>query len=168
MAGAISVYDRVRQYTDEYAANGGKIENYLPKILQVEIDEQLKLPIECTGFMGAGNSLMLRSVTSYSIESPAFIAANIMTLMAKNALNLGLEGRGDHPQPVQIYAPQLFNLSAEHISIGDVRFLEQPSHGVLACKKLTLLRTTEEEPEHFEVVQSWLKNDNTQVEFSIL
>lgn len=168
MLNGISVHDRVKQYRDGYAANGGRIENYLPEQLLVEIDEQLKQSIECRGFMGAGKSFILRSVTSYSIESPAFIAASVMTIMVRNALNLGLEGREEHPQPVQIYAPQLFNLSARHISIGDVRFLEQPSHGVLACERLTLLKTTEEVPEHFEVVRSWLKHDNTQVEFSIL
>ncbi len=168
MASAISVYERVKQFKDDYVKNGGKIENYQAEQCIVAIDEKLRQSIECTGFMGAGKGFILRSETSYSLEAPAFIAANILTILARNALNLGLKGRGDHLQPIQIYAPQLFNISAPHISIGDVHFLEQPLKGVLACEKLTLSKTTEEDPEHFEVVKSWLKNDTTEVEFSVL
>jgi hypothetical protein len=168
MAGAVSIYGTLKQFKDEYAKNGGKIENYQAEQCIVAIDEKLKQSIECTGFMGAGQGFILRSATSYSLEAPAFAAANYLTIIATNALNLGVKGRGDHPQPVQIYAPQLFNLSALHISIGDVRFLEQPLNGVLACKKLTLPKTMEEDPAPLEVMKSWVKYDDTEIEFSVL
>ena len=68
MASAISVYERVKQFKDDYVKNGGKIENYQAEQCIVAIDEKLRQSIECTGFMGAGKGFILRSETSYSCQ----------------------------------------------------------------------------------------------------
>jgi len=116
------------------------------------------------GFMGSANVVFLTSLDSISHEAPACIAAPLVNIVAKNVLSLGMAGQGSQPVPVRLYAPEQLTITVKHLSIGDLMLLVEPKHGIVSCKKLTLTKTKKEEPEYFEVIKSWVINDDTEIE----
>ena len=122
--------------------------------------------ISNTGFFGSGGAVFLSSKDSIIHEAPACVAAPLVTMVAKNAISLGIKGQGDLPIPVRLYAPQQLSITTKHLSVGDVMLLGEPEHGFISCKKLTLSKSTEEDPAHFEVVKSWVMNDDVEIEIN--
>jgi hypothetical protein len=116
------------------------------------------------GFMGSGNITILTSLKAITIEAPGCIAAPVVMMVAKNIICLGRSGQGSQSVPVRLYAPRQLSITAKHLSIGDVRILVEPEHAFISCKKLTLSKSTEEEPAHFEIVKSWAINDAMEIE----
>lgn len=116
------------------------------------------------GFMGSSNIVFLSSKNSIIHEAPACIAAPLVTMVAKNVLSLGIAGQGNQPVPVRLYVPDQLSLTTKHLSIGDISMLVEPQHGFISCKKMTLSKSTEEDPTHFEVVKSWVINDDVEIE----
>lgn len=120
--------------------------------------------ISNNGFMGSANVVFLSSKDAIIHEAPACVAAPLVTMVAKNVISLGIAGQGDQPVPVRLYAPQQLSITTKHLSVGDVMMLVEPQHGFISCKKLTLSKSTEEDPAHFEVVKSWVMNDDVEIE----
>jgi hypothetical protein len=116
------------------------------------------------GFMGAGNVVFLSSLDLITHEAPGCIAAPLVNMVAKNVIGLGMVGQGSQPIPVRLYAPELLSMTAKHLAIGEIRLLAEPKHGLVSCKKLTLSKSTEEDPDHFEIVKSWVISDDVEVE----
>lgn len=120
--------------------------------------------IRNNGFMGSANVVSLTSLDSIVHEAPGCIAAPLVNMIAKNAISLGMAGKGDQPVPVRLYAPRQLSITTKHLSVGDLMILVEPEHGFVACKKLTLSKSTEEDPDYFEIVKSWAINDDMDVE----
>lgn len=117
-----------------------------------------------TGYFGSPNIVFLSSHGSMVHEAPACIAAKLVNMVAKNTIHLGMDGQGSQPCPVRIYAPDQFSITTKHLFVGDLKFLVNPENGFISCKNLTLQKFTEEEPEHFEIIKSWLINDDVEIE----
>lgn len=115
-------------------------------------------------FMGSANIVFLSSKDSIIHEAPACVAAPLVTMVAKNAISVGIAGQGDQPVPVRLYTPQQLSITTKHLSVGDVMMLVEPQHGFISCKKLTLSKSIEEDPPHFEVVKSWVMNDDVEID----
>jgi hypothetical protein len=114
--------------------------------------------------MGSANVVFLSSKDSIIHEAPACVAAPLVTMVAKNVISLGIAGQGDQPIPVRLYAPQQLSITTKHLSVGDVMVLVEPQQGFISCKRLTLSKSTAEDPAHFEVVKSWVMNDDVEIE----
>lgn len=120
--------------------------------------------IKNNGFMGSENIVFLTSRDSITHEAPGCIAADLVNMVAKNVISLGMAGRGTQPVPFRIYSPKTITMTAKHLSVGDIMFLVVPDHGSISCNKLTLSKSTEEEPDSFELIKSWAINDEMEVE----
>ena len=122
-------------------------------------------PEEIVGFVGSKNALFLSSSDSLTFESPACIAAPLVTLVAENEIKLGVAGRGQKLPPVRLCASQQLLITTNHLSIGDVVMIIPESQRVfISCKKLTLSKSTKEDPPHFELIKSLIINDDVEVE----
>lgn len=120
-------------------------------------------PIEIRGFFGSLNVVYLTNDHSITYESPACIAAPFVTMVAKDAISIGMKGNGDHNVPVRVYAPKVLSITTKHLSIGNL-MLGKTENGFISCKKLTLAKSTDTDPPHFETVKSWLINDDVEIE----
>lgn len=116
------------------------------------------------GFMGSSNVVILCSENSIVHEAPACIAAPIVNMVAKNIISIGMAGQGRNPVPARLYAPEMLTITTQHLSIGELMLLTEPKNALLSCKKLTLSKSKEEEPDYFEVVRSWAINDDMKIE----
>lgn len=116
------------------------------------------------GLMGSLNVVSLSSLDAIIHEAPGCIAAPLVNMIAKNAISLGMTGQGDQPVPVRLYAPTQLSITTKHLSVGELMILVEPKYGLVACKKLTLSKSTEEDPYYFEIVKSWAINDDMEVE----
>lgn len=117
-----------------------------------------------TGFIGSSNVVFLSSKNKIVHEAPACIAAPLVNMVAKEVVCMGMQGQGEQPVPVRIYAPGQLSITAKHVSVGDIMMIVEPQFGFITCKKLTLSKSTEEDPAHFEIVKSWVLGDDTEIE----
>lgn len=119
--------------------------------------------IDYSGFFGSENSLFLGSKKgSINLEAPACIAAPIVTIVAKGAITLGMKGK--RGELVQLYSPDTLSFTATHLSVGDIKLMTIPTMAYISCKKLTLAKSSVEDPDHFEVVKSWVVKDDAEIE----
>ena len=51
----------------------------------------------------------------------------------------------------------------QRLTLGDIIF-KGPERALITCKKLTLSTSKAEAPDHFEVVKSWVVNDDAEME----
>ena len=116
------------------------------------------------GFIGSHYVVFLTSMDSIIHEAPACIAARLVNMVAKESISLGIAGQGSQPVPVRLYAPEQVTITTKHLSIGDITLLTEPEHGFISCKRLTLSKAQEEDPDYFEIVKSWVIDDETEVE----
>ncbi len=152
----LSHSDIVNQLKDQY--QGGSVYGGEACLLHAG------LTLRNNGFMGSANVVFLTSKDVIIHEAPGCIAAPLVNMVAKNAISLGMAGQGSEPVPVRLYAPERLTMTTTHLSIGDLNILEAPRFGFVFCKKLTLSKSTEEEPEYFEIVKSWAINDDMETE----
>lgn len=120
--------------------------------------------ISNNGFIGSKTAVFLSSQDSITHETPACVAAPHVTMVAKNAISLGMAGQKDLPVPVRLYTPEQLCITTNHLSVGNIMILIEPKHGFISCQKLTLSKSTEEDPEYVEIVKSWVMNDNVEIE----
>jgi hypothetical protein len=85
-------------------------------------------------------------------------------MVAVNAINLGVAGQGDAPVPLRLYAPEKLLINTKILTVRDIALLGQPKNGFITCKKLTLVQSGEEEPAHFEIIKSWVINEDAEIE----
>lgn len=117
---------------------------------------------ENSGFLG---SLKVVHIEAHTIthNSTACIAAPVVKMVAEQTIQIGIDPKDD----VEIYAPEELQLSATHVSFGNVKLLEVPSHAEISCKKLTItnnkLVSRYGAPVRLEIVKSWVKDD-TEIE----
>lgn len=123
------------------------------------------VPIVNRGFMGSNGILALSSQKFIAHEASACIAAPIINMVAINKISLGMTEQGaENFFPVRLYASQQLSITTQHLSIGrNFKMICEPGYGFISCKELTLSKFTEEEPPYFEIVTSWLMNDDTEV-----
>lgn len=114
-------------------------------------------------FLGSAQAIFLSSRSNMEHESPACIAAPLVNMVAKEAISLGVDSRTPADKVV-IYAPEQFSISAKHVKIGNILLMVTPRAAFITCKKLTLLKSQEADPDYFPVVKSWLVNDDTVIE----
>lgn len=114
-------------------------------------------------FMGSENLVFITCQDAIVHEAPACIAAPRVVMAAKNAIKLGMEGQGAHPFPVRLHVPQKLLLTAKQLCVGDLSLVVEPKRGFVSCQKLLLSKSTEEEPPHFEIVKSWVVNDDVEI-----
>lgn len=131
---------------------------------------KVKTPIVLNGFIGSDNALCLISDMMITAEATACIAAPLVTMKAKEAISLGMAGKGKHPLPVRLFAPEVLTIITKHLSIGEIILgherikIDPPIDGSVSCKKITLSKSTEEDPDYFEIVKSWVVDDDTEIE----
>ena len=133
---------------------------YHPGVFSAHGDPYLKND----GFIGSDHAIFLSSDNEITHKSPACIAAPLVTMVARNVINLGTSGPNTHTFPVRLYVPDQISITTKHLSIGDIEILKKPQHGFISCKTLTLFQSTEDAPPHFEIVLSWVSRDDTNVE----
>ncbi|NGX45256.1 MAG: hypothetical protein K940chlam2_00401 [Chlamydiae bacterium] len=131
---------------------------------RISLEVAARDTLKNNGFMGSYNVVFLTSRDSIEHEAPGCIAAPLVNMFAKDKLSLGVAGQGSQPVPVRIFAPAQLTLTSQHLSVGDIKFLEEPKSGFLSCKKLTLIKPTEDEPVYFDLIKSWVIDDETQIE----
>lgn len=116
------------------------------------------------GFLGSSNVVFLSADRSIIHEAPGCVAAPLVNMVAQNAIMLGASGQGDQTVPVRLYAPEQLSITTNHFTIGAANLLVEPNHGFIFCRKLTLIQFTEEAPPYFEILASYLMNDDVAVE----
>jgi hypothetical protein len=151
-----SYKDIVLQLKSQYS--GGNM--YVGRFLLINAGES----IVNSGFMGSETVVSLGSNDSIKSEAPACIAAPLVTMVAKNAIDLGVLGQRELRVPVRLYSPEQLIITTNHFSIGDLSFLVEPKKAYISCKKLTLIKSTDEEPSVFEKVKSFLMSDDCEIE----
>jgi hypothetical protein len=119
--------------------------------------------LEIRTFLGSKKSLCIKAREYIQIENPGCIAAPSINFIANEILNWGVSSIESKSTATRLYAIQDFNLKANRISVGDFTILHEPENGSIECKNLTLLHTESEEPLSFEIIKSWVKNDNTEI-----
>lgn len=116
------------------------------------------------GFMGSSSVVFLTSNDSIVHEAPACIAAPLVNMVAQNAISMGVAGQELNSVPVRLFVTSQLTITTKHLSIGDVMILTEPKTAMLSCSRLTLFKSTDEEPDYFEVVKSWSINDEMEIE----
>lgn len=116
------------------------------------------------GFYGSLNVVHLSSGDKMFHDAPGCIASRLATLVAKNGISIGMAGQGAQPHPFRFYTPIQLSITTQHLIIGDIKFLVEPQHGFISCRKLTLIKSKEDDPSHFELVKSWVMNDDVEIE----
>ncbi len=113
------------------------------------------------GFMGSSMRLSLTAGNAITHKAPACLAAPRIQMMAQNIINLGEPEM--QTTPTRIYAPLKLTLEAKHVVIGNIRLVVEPKNGAIVCDKLTLSKSknSEEDPDHFEIVKSWIIEEYT-------
>lgn len=120
--------------------------------------------ISNSGFLGSSNVVFLNAQQSIIHEAPGCVAAPLVNMVAQNAIMLGVSGQGNQQVPVRLYAPNQLSITTNHLTIGDADLLVEPNHGFISCRKLTLIQFTEEAPPYFEILASYLMNDDVAIE----
>lgn len=155
---SLSYTDSINNLRSDYRAENVQ---YRKKKLAIRSSETF----HNEGFLGSRKKVSILSKQSIIFDAPAAIAAPCLEIAAKNAIYIGLPGKEASSCSVRIYAPKELCLVAEHVSIGAIKILKNPELGCVMCKKLTLQKSKEEETDTFEMIQSWLvENQNTEVE----
>lgn len=116
------------------------------------------------GFIGSDQAIFLSSDNEITHKSPACIAAPLVTMTARNVISLGTSRHTPRNLPVRLYVPDKLSITTKHLSIRDIEILQDPQHGFISCKTLTLFKSREDNPPHFEIVLSWVIRDDTNVE----
>lgn len=65
---------------------------------------------------------------------------------------------------MRLYAAEHLALTTAHVVVGDMEIVSAPMRGYIGCRKLTFVKSTEEDPPHFEIVRSWVMDDATEIE----
>lgn len=129
----------------------------------------ISLPSKATltnyGFIGALSAVFLSSQTKMTHDSPACLAAPLITLVAKEAIDLGVKGKKDSPIPVCLYAPEQISISTPHLSVGEIQLVAMPKFGYISCEKITFFKSGEKDPEYFDIIKSWVINKNVVIEY---
>jgi hypothetical protein len=116
------------------------------------------------GFIGSSIVVFLSSDEAIIHEAPGCVAAPLVNMVALNAIMLGASGQGDQPVPVRLYAPEQLSITTNHLTVGAANLLIEPKFGYISCRKLTLIQFTEEAPPYFEILASYLMNDDVTIE----
>ncbi len=120
--------------------------------------------IENNGFMGSLTQLFLQSQDSIHHWHGACVASKEVCMSATNIISLGFTGEPSL-EPLRLFISDTFLCKARHIAVTDFQFIEPlPYSASVECKKITFCRNTEEEPESFEILESCLTSDPTEVE----
>ena len=124
--------------------------------------------VETDAFLGSFNALSIFSQKSIHLlaggDSSACLAATTITLIAKDAISIGTGGVSSIDL-VKIYSPFCLSITAKHVSICHVDFVEKAVTGSISCDKLTLSKVINEEPPYYEIVKSMILLDKTEVEY---
>ena len=107
------------------------------------------------GFLSSKSAVSITSRNEIVLEASACIAAPIVVMVAKNAISMGVSGQGLESSPVRVFAPNQLLIITKHLRMCDFALLTNPSIGFVFCRKLTLLKSTEEDPGYFEIVKSF-------------
>jgi hypothetical protein len=121
-------------------------------------------PIRDNRFIGASNIVSISGSDAITLEAPCCAVAQVVNLIARNAISLGMAGQETQPFPVRFYATRQLSIMTKHLSIGDLKMLVEPKYGFVSCEKLTLLEPTEADRDYFEIVKSWAINDKMDIE----
>jgi hypothetical protein len=116
-----------------------------------------------TGFMGSDERVVMYN-EEITHEAPACIAAPVVTMVANKSIVLGLWGQRSADFPVRLYVPQELSIKAKRLYVGDIQFIVEPQVGSITCEYLLLARFTQEDPPNFELVKSWISNDDVNIE----
>ncbi len=122
--------------------------------------------VETDSFWGSASIVNISSLDSITLEAPACVAAPLVSVVAKNAINLGMKRQGAEIAPVHFYAPKQLTLSTRHLSVGDISIMIDPKRVFIMCKKLTLLKpkgeeskSSEKSTDLHEMLKSWAGDD---------
>ncbi len=114
-------------------------------------------------FVGSAERVLLKGLESLTLSSPACIAAPKVYMSAKKWIHIGMD-QDSSLFPVRLYVPEALRISTKRLSIGDVKMLAMPKTTEILCEKLILRKHQEEDPDYFEIVKSWLVDEDTEVE----
>ncbi len=121
--------------------------------------------ITIVGFKGSSTAIFLPAKDSITIHG--CLAAPYITMIAKNAINFGMNKDGTiQSSPARLCNEEgMLAITTQHFSVGNIELIEPPSIANLACKRLTLskTKTADEDPASFEIVKSWVMYDDTEV-----
>ncbi|MFY7843439.1 MAG: hypothetical protein ACOVOR_05450 [Rhabdochlamydiaceae bacterium] len=116
------------------------------------------------GFVGSANVVFITCKDSIVHEAPACIAAPLVNMVAKNLITIGIESQKSQVAPVRFYTPSQLSITTKHLSFGSVDILVEPENAFIVCKKLTLPKHDKEESNDFELIKSWVMNEDCEIE----
>ncbi len=120
--------------------------------------------ISNNGFFGSFERMFLYSKKEIIHNAPGCAAAPEIIMIANKIIGLGQDFSQAHIPPVRLFAPDKLILTTQHLRVGDLLILTEPTITSIACKKLTLIQHRDEAPESHEMIRSWLMYDDTAVE----
>lgn len=143
-----TIFKLMEDYKDSNRIYGG--------ILSVRAGESIKN----AAFLGSKSVVSLTADNSIIHTTPAFIAAPLVTMIAKNAV---IFFALDEQIPVRFYVPSKISITTKHLVVGNVKLLVEPNSGYVTCEKLTLVKSDRENPDQ-EIIESWITNDYCEIE----
>lgn len=156
-ASSLSVEEYIYELRDEYDGTSSVSDRCVVKVTA---------PCDINGFIGSYNlvDLSCREKIAISIEAPACIAAPFVYMRSQEGIKLGMRGIGKEPVPVRLFVTEKLIISTKHLSVGKIMFLAVPEEGEIYCKKLALSKSTDSDVKNFEIIKSWIKSDDTEIE----
>lgn len=124
------------------------------------ISEHSKKISKNTGFIGSRKAVILSSADSMIFNPLTCLVAPRISLVAEHAIYF----LGKTECPVFLYSPERLRIAADRLIIGDIEILTEPKEAFISCNKLAFVQSTEEEHSSFEIVKSWVVNDDVEIE----
>lgn len=112
------------------------------------------------GFKGSYNTIVFTSKDTMTFEAPGCLAAPMITMVARNAINLGTSMQRNELFPLRIYAPLYLSIIADHITLGDLDLETIPKLAIIYCRKLSFLCVEAQEIPVYEKVKNWKISTN--------
>ncbi|MDP1608497.1 MAG: hypothetical protein Q8L98_04180 [Chlamydiales bacterium] len=124
------------------------------------ISEHSKKILKNNGFIGSRKAVILSSADSIIFNPLTCLAAPRISLVAENAIYF----LGKTEFPVFLYPPERLRIGADRLIVGDIEMLTDPKEAYISCKILAFVQSTEQEHSSFEIVKSWVVNDDVEIE----
>lgn len=116
-----------------------------------------------SSFLGSTTSLDVKATKCIKVGADGCIAAPRINLYARANIFWSVNPLDPSPA-VRLYAPEGLSITSNVICLGNFTILYEPENASILCNRLTLIQPVREEPEVFEIVKSWVEDDNTEVE----
>ena len=155
MAGAITPYERIR---NAYAELRPVL--WSPEETSLVVSESLT----SNTFIGSEKSVSIMAGDKVQLDTVGMLAAPSISAIAQKEILLGVTGA--EPLPSQLMFGKILSLAAPHIVVGKAEFkiTELTTKASIATRKITFVRTSEEQSPIERLFRESLLFEDTQIE----